>query len=126
MHTLANGVRVLARCGTRRSWATMRWRGPSSARRTPSRPPGARTWWRGDVHGSLTVDATATPDKVPAFTQELARLLAAQARAITDTDLEQARNQLAVSLAWCRIRRPPSGWATAKNARALQAQLRLR
>lgn len=52
----------------------------------------------GDVHGALVIDATTTPDKVPAFTQELARLLAAQADHIAPADLERARNQLLVSL----------------------------
>ncbi|WP_255440882.1 M16 family metallopeptidase [Caenimonas sedimenti] len=52
----------------------------------------------GDVHGALVVDATTTPDKVPAFTQELARLLAAQAQTIAASDLARARNQLLVSL----------------------------
>jgi predicted Zn-dependent peptidase len=52
----------------------------------------------GDVHGALVVDATTTPDKVPAFTQELARLLTAQSQRITTEDLTRARNQLLVSL----------------------------
>lgn len=52
----------------------------------------------GDVHGVLVVDATTTPDKLPAFTQELARLLAAQAEGITAEDLARAKNQLLVSL----------------------------
>lgn len=52
----------------------------------------------GDLHGVFMVDATTTPDKVPAFTAELARLMAAQAEAIAPTDLERAKNQLRVSL----------------------------
>jgi predicted Zn-dependent peptidase len=52
----------------------------------------------GDVHGALVIDATTTPDKVPAFTQELSRLMAAQAEAISGTDLSRAKNQLSVSL----------------------------
>jgi predicted Zn-dependent peptidase len=52
----------------------------------------------GDVHGALVIDATTTPDKVPAFTQELARLLDAHAAAVADADLLRARNQLLVSL----------------------------
>jgi predicted Zn-dependent peptidase len=52
----------------------------------------------GDVHGALMVDATTTPEKVPAFTQELARLLAAQAEAVPAGDLARAKNQLLVSL----------------------------
>lgn len=51
-----------------------------------------------DVHGTFMVDATTTPDKIPAFTQELARLLAVQAEGISATDLARAKNQLAVSL----------------------------
>jgi len=52
----------------------------------------------GDVHGALVVDAITTPDKVPAFTAELSRLLAEQAERITPADLARARNQLLVSL----------------------------
>lgn len=52
----------------------------------------------GDVHGALVIDATTTPDKVPLFTQELSRLLAAQAATISATDLSRAKNQLSVSL----------------------------
>jgi predicted Zn-dependent peptidase len=52
----------------------------------------------GDLHGAFMVDATTTPDKLPALTGELARLLSEQARAISATDLERARNQLRVSL----------------------------
>ncbi len=52
----------------------------------------------GDVHGALVIDATTTPDKVPAFTQELSRLMAAQAEGISATDLARAKNQLLVSL----------------------------
>lgn len=52
----------------------------------------------GDAHGAFMVDATTTPDKVPAFTQELARLMAQHAQAVSATDLERARNQLVVSL----------------------------
>jgi predicted Zn-dependent peptidase len=52
----------------------------------------------GDVHGALVIDATTTPDKVPAFTRELARLMAAQAETISATDLSRAKNQLSVSL----------------------------
>ncbi len=52
----------------------------------------------GDVHGALVVDAITTPDKVPAFTAELARLLAEQADRIAAADLTRARNQLLVSL----------------------------
>jgi len=52
----------------------------------------------GDVHGALVVDATTTPDKLPAFTQELARLLAEQAQGISAQDLSRAQNQLLVSL----------------------------
>jgi predicted Zn-dependent peptidase len=52
----------------------------------------------GDVHGALVIDATTTPDKVPAFTRELARLMAAQAEAISATDLARAKNQLSVAL----------------------------
>ena len=52
----------------------------------------------GDVHGALVIDATTTPDKVPSFTQELARLMAAQAEGISATDLARAKNQLSVSL----------------------------
>lgn len=52
----------------------------------------------GDVHGALVVDAITTPDKMPAFTAELARLLAEQAERITPADLARARNQLLVSL----------------------------
>ena len=50
------------------------------------------------MHGALVVDATTTPDKVPAFTQALSRLMAAQAEGISATDLERAKNQLLVSL----------------------------
>jgi len=52
----------------------------------------------GDVHGALVVDAITSPDKLPAFTQELARLLAAHAQGIAEKDLSRARNQLLVSL----------------------------
>lgn len=52
----------------------------------------------GDAHGAFMVDATTTPDKVPAFTQELARLMAQHAGEVSATDLERARNQLVVSL----------------------------
>lgn len=52
----------------------------------------------GDSHGALVVDAITTPDKVPAFTQELARLLAAQAGTVSAADLERAKNQLLVSM----------------------------
>jgi predicted Zn-dependent peptidase len=52
----------------------------------------------GDVHGALVIDATTTPDKVPAFTQELAKLMAAQAIEVSGTDLARAKNQLSVSL----------------------------
>lgn len=52
----------------------------------------------GDAHGAFMVDATTTPDKVPAFTQELSRLMASHAREVSATDLERARNQLVVSL----------------------------
>ncbi len=52
----------------------------------------------GDAHGAFMVDATTTPDKLPAFTQELARLMAQHAQAVSATDLERARNQLVVSL----------------------------
>ena len=52
----------------------------------------------GDLHGALVVDATTTPDKVPAFTQALSTLMAAQAEGIAATDLSRAKNQLLVSL----------------------------
>ena len=52
----------------------------------------------GDAHGAFMVDATTTPDKIPAFTQELARLMALHAQAVPATDLERARNQLVLSL----------------------------
>lgn len=52
----------------------------------------------GDVHGALVIDAITTPDKLPAFTQELSRLLAQQAQGIAADDLARARNQLLVSL----------------------------
>ncbi|MEJ7930634.1 pitrilysin family protein [Ramlibacter sp. AN1015] len=52
----------------------------------------------GDVHGALVVDATTTPDKVPAFVEELSRLLSAQAAEVGATDLARAKNQLLVSL----------------------------
>lgn len=52
----------------------------------------------GDVHGAFMVDATTSPDKLPAFTQELSRLMAAHAEVIAPTDFARAKNQLRVSL----------------------------
>lgn len=52
----------------------------------------------GDLHGALVVDAVTSPDKLSLFTQELARLMAAQAETISATDLARAKNQLLVSL----------------------------
>ncbi|MEO7640800.1 MAG: insulinase family protein, partial [Ramlibacter sp.] len=52
----------------------------------------------GDVHGALVVDAITSPDKLPAFTAELSRLLAGHATGVAEKDLSRARNQLLVSL----------------------------
>ncbi|MFD0668316.1 M16 family metallopeptidase [Ramlibacter sp. MAHUQ-53] len=52
----------------------------------------------GDLHGVFMVDATTTPDKVEAFTRELARLMAVHAQGIAPVDFERARNQVRVGL----------------------------